>query len=92
MIPDLLEATQDYMQKLDALEAAYQRDEVSVEQVNAQVKVLMQDLGRTRREALRAFAASFWQSRQTQWESLAGVACLGVLAYLWWAALSAGVA
>ncbi|HEY9880019.1 MAG TPA: hypothetical protein V6D29_16310 [Leptolyngbyaceae cyanobacterium] len=92
MIPNLLEATHEYMQKLNELEAAYQRDEVSIEEVDAQVKVLMADLGRTRKEALSAFMASLRYTLQNQWETIAGVAGVGVLA-LWWATtLSGGVA
>lgn len=90
MIPDLLEATHEYMQKLNELEAAYQRDEIPIEEVNAQVKVLMKDLGRTRREVFSAYAASFRHILQTQWETVAGVAGVGVLTYMWWANMLTG--
>ncbi|MBD2256922.1 hypothetical protein [Pseudanabaena sp. FACHB-2040] len=83
MIPDLLEATQDYMQQLSALEAAYQRDEISIEEVDAKVEELMVDLGRTRREAFSALWASFSNVLQTQWETVAGFTGIGVLTYLW---------
>lgn len=83
MIPDLLEATQDYMKKLNALEAAYQRDEVSLEEVDAQVKVLMTELGQSRRQALSALAASLRHTLQTNREAVAGALCLGVLTYTW---------
>ncbi|MBD0335046.1 MAG: hypothetical protein ICV62_06130 [Cyanobacteria bacterium Co-bin13] len=83
MIPDLLEATQEYMQQLNALEAAYQRDEISLEEVDARVEELMVDLGRTRREAFSALWAGLRHSLQTQWETVAGATSIGVLAYLW---------
>lgn len=83
MIPDLLEATQDYMKKLDALEAAYQRDEVSLEEVDARVKVLMTELGQSRRQAFSALAASLRHTLQTNREAVAGALGLGVLTYAW---------
>ncbi|MBE9158177.1 hypothetical protein IQ265_15270 [Nodosilinea sp. LEGE 06152] len=76
-------ATRDYWRKLDAVEAAYQRDELTIEEVNAEVKALMAELGQTRRQLLR----DLWAIAQTfvnqQGEALAGVAALGVLAYVW---------
>lgn len=83
MIPDLLEATQEYMQKLNALEAAYQRDEVSLEEVDAQVKVLMTELGQSRRQAFRALAANLRHTLAAHREAVAGALCLGLLTYAW---------
>lgn len=48
MNPNLLEATQEYWHKLNELEAAYQRGEVTLEEVDAKVEALMVELGRTR--------------------------------------------
>ncbi|PSN11175.1 hypothetical protein C7293_25275 [filamentous cyanobacterium CCT1] len=83
MLPDLIGATRDYWRKLDAVEAAYQRNELTLEEVDAEVKALMVELGQTRRQLLR----DSWAIAQTfvnrQGEALAGVAALGVLAYVW---------
>jgi hypothetical protein len=83
MIPDLLEATQDYMKELNALEAAYRRDELTLEEVDARVEELMVDLGRTRREAFSALWVGLKQTLQTQWETVAGFTAIGALSYLW---------
>jgi hypothetical protein len=83
MFTDLLSATQDYWQKLDEVEAAYNRDEMTLEEVDAEVKHLMTQLGNTRRQALRDFGASVRYFVQQQREILAGTAVIGLLAYLW---------
>lgn len=83
MLPDLIGATRDYWRKLDQVEAAYRRDELTVEEVDANVKALMVELGQTRRQLLRdswAIAQTFFARQR---DALAGVAALGVLAYLW---------
>lgn len=83
MLPDLMGATRDYWRKLDEVEAAYRRDELTIKEVDAEVKALMVELGQTRRQLLR----DSWAIAQTfvnqQGEALAGVAALGVLAYVW---------
>ncbi len=83
MLPDLIGATRDYWRKLDAVEAAYRRNELSAAEVNAEVKALMADLGQTRRQLLRDSWAIMQSFVNRQGEALAGVAALGVLAYLW---------
>jgi hypothetical protein len=83
MFTDLLSATQDYWQKLDEVEAAYKRDEMTIEEVDAEVKRLMTQLGNTRRRALRDFGASVRYFLQQQQEVLAGTAVIGLLACLW---------
>lgn len=83
MLPDLIGATRDYWRQLDAVEAAYRRNELTAEEVNSQVKALMADLGQTRRQLLRDSWAILQTSINRQGEALAGVAALGVLAYLW---------
>lgn len=83
MIPDLLQATREYWRQLDELEAAYHRDEVSLEEVDVRVEALMQELGQTRRQALRATWVSLQAFVQQQREALAGAAAIGVLAYVW---------
>ena len=83
MIPNLMEATRDYWHQLDELEAAYQRDEVSIVEVNARVKELMTDLGRSRRESLTAFWIGIRRLWDDQREAIVGVAGLSVLTYGW---------
>lgn len=83
MIPDLMQATRRYWRQLDELEAAYQRGEVSVQEVNARVQQLMEELGQTRREALRAVWASLQHFVQQQRDAIAGAAAIGLLAYVW---------
>jgi hypothetical protein len=83
MFTDLLSAIQDYWHKLDKVEAAYKRDEMTLEEVDAEVHRLMNELGNHRRQALRDFWASFQYFMQQQCEVLAGTAVLGVLAYVW---------
>ena len=82
-MPDLIDATTDYWKKLDELEAAYQRDEVSLREVDARVQELMEELGRSRRRALTAFWASFRYTLRQQWDAIAGVACIAALACVW---------
>lgn len=83
MLPDLIDATRDYWRQLDEVEAAYRRNELTADEVDAKVKALMVELGQTRRQLLQ----DSWAIAQTfatqQGEALAGVAALGVLAYVW---------
>lgn len=83
MFPDLLSATRDYWRKLDAVEAAYKRGELSIEEVDAKVQALMTELGAARQRSLRAFWASLQYFVRQQRETLAGVAAIAVLAYVW---------
>lgn len=83
MMPNLLEATNNYWRELNKLNAAYQRDEVSLEEVDARVAVLMAELGQERRAALAAFANGLRHLWQEQRESILGVGILGVLTYVW---------
>ena len=83
MLPDLIGATRDYWRKLDAVEAAYRRNELTAAEVNTQVKALMVELGQTRRQVLRDSWAIAQTFARQQGDALAGVAALGVLAYVW---------
>ncbi|MBM0744961.1 hypothetical protein JOY44_25930 (plasmid) [Phormidium sp. CLA17] len=80
---NLLAATSTYWRKLSQLDAAYQRGEVSLEEVDAQVKVLMAELGRARKESFRYFVNGLQNTWHEQRELLLGVSLLGVLAYTW---------
>ncbi|MGJ3254402.1 MAG: hypothetical protein ACFE0J_25210 [Elainellaceae cyanobacterium] len=83
MMPNLFQATQDYWQKLDALEAAYQRGDVSIKEVDDRVEELMKELGQERRAALRFFwdnLSRFWREQK---EPIAATALVGMLTYAW---------
>lgn len=81
--PNLVEATNDYWRKLNELEAAYRRGDVSLEEVDAQVKVLMAELGQARRETLSYFFQGLRQTWEQQRELVLGATLLGVLTYGW---------
>jgi hypothetical protein len=83
MFPDLIDATRDYWRKLDAVEAAYKRNELTLSEVDAEVNALMAELGQTRRRVLRDTWAATQVVIQPQRDVIAGVAALGVLAYVW---------
>lgn len=83
MFPDLIGATRDYWRKLDAVEAAYKRSELTLAEVDAEVKALMVELGQTRRKALRDVWATVQVFLQQQSEAISGVAVIGVLTYVW---------
>ncbi|MCU0552333.1 MAG: hypothetical protein MUC48_23630 [Leptolyngbya sp. Prado105] len=83
MTPNLLEATHEYWHKLDELEAAYQRGEVTLEEVDAKVKELMAELGQSRRVAFSYFFSSVRRLWQEQRETIVGVLGLSALTYGW---------
>lgn len=83
MLPNLLEATNEYWGKLDELEAAYQRGEVSIEEVNAKVQSLMAELGRERRAALSYVLNGFFHLCNEQRETIVGIAIVGIITYAW---------
>ncbi len=68
---------------LNELEAAYQRGEIPLEEVDAKVAELMAELAIERRAAL----TYFWQGGQhwlmTQRETLIGLAILALITYAW---------
>ena len=83
MLPNLLEATQEYWRKLDELEAAYQQGKISIEEVDAEVASLMAELGQKRRAALTYFLQGCQHWLAAQRESLIGLAILGIITYAW---------
>ncbi len=83
MIPNLLEATQEYWQKLDKLESDYQAGKVTIEEVDAQVEYLMKELGQKRRASINYFLRTLRYSIVEQKEVVMGIAILGVLSYSW---------
>lgn len=83
MFPNLLQATIDYWQKLDALEAAHRRGEVSIADVDAQVAQLIAELGQERHVALQFCLSGLNRVWQEQRETAVGIALLGILTYAW---------
>ncbi len=59
MLTDLTDATRRYWKKLDAVEAAYKRNEMTLQEVDAEVQRLMTELGQARRRAFRDLWARF---------------------------------
>ncbi len=82
-MPDLLAATRDYWRKLDEVEAAYKRGELSVEEVDNRVHKLMNELGRERRATLNFLFQNVRRLWDEQREILIGVGFLALLAYAW---------
>jgi hypothetical protein len=83
MIPNLLEATNEYWRKLNELEAAYQRGEVSLEEVDTRVATLMAELGQERRATLRFLMDNVSRTWNEQRELVVGLGLVGVLTYAW---------
>ena len=55
MFPNLFEATTEYWRQLDEIESRYQQGELSIEEVDREVEILMKQLGQKRRESLRFY-------------------------------------
>lgn len=83
MLPNLLEATQDYWHKLDQLETAYKKGEISPQEVDARVHELMRELGHERRASLSYMLQSWRRLWNEQRETILGLAFLSVVTYLW---------
>ena len=83
MMPNLLEDTRDYWRKLNELEAAYQKGEVSLAEVDARVAELMAELGRSRRESWLYVVNSWQYLWNGQKEAILGLTLLGILTYAW---------
>jgi hypothetical protein len=83
MIPNLIEATNEYWRKLNELETAYQRGEVSLEEVDARVAILTGELGQERRAIVRFSIDNVSQIWSTQREIVIGLGLISVLTYVW---------
>lgn len=83
MIPNLLAATNEYWRKLNELDAAYQRGEVSLEEVNATVEELMVELGQERRASVRFLVDNVSRIWNEQQELVVGLGIVGALTYAW---------
>ncbi|MDJ0731841.1 MAG: hypothetical protein QNJ33_17815 [Crocosphaera sp.] len=83
MFPNLFEATNEYWRQLDEIEYRYQQGELSIEEVDREVEILMKQLGQKRRESLRFLrdTVSHWISTHT--ELLIGFLFVLVVAYSW---------
>lgn len=83
MLINLQEATQEYWQKLDKLESAYEEGKISIKEVDAEVASLMAEMGKKRRTAINDFLqiAQMWLIQQR--ETLIGLVILGTISYLW---------
>lgn len=83
MLINLQEATQEYWQKLDKLESAYQQGKISIKEVDAEVAFLMAEMGRKRRLAIN----DFWQMTKIwliqQRETLMALVILVTISYFW---------
>jgi hypothetical protein len=82
-MPNLLDATRRYWRNLDQLEAAYQRGEISLAEVDQRVAVLMADLGQERRAALRFLWDNLLRTWSEQRDLWLGTAMVLVLCYVW---------
>ncbi|MBD2463344.1 hypothetical protein H6G89_20130 [Oscillatoria sp. FACHB-1407] len=83
MIPNLLEATNEYWRKLNELESAYQRGEVSLEEVDVRVATLMAELGQERRATIQFLLGNVNRIWNEQRELVIGLGLIGVLTYTW---------
>ncbi len=83
MFPNLFEATNEYWRQLDEIESRYQRGELSIEEVDREVEILMKQLGQKRRESLHLFKNSLSQWISTHTELLIGFLFVLMVAYSW---------
>ena len=83
MFPDLFDATQIYWRKLDQIEADYQQGKLSSQEVDQQIKALMDELGAQRRAALSSVwqASRVWITQNQEW--LIGLVYVVIAVYLW---------
>ncbi|MEA5537067.1 hypothetical protein [Crocosphaera sp. XPORK-15E] len=83
MFPNLFEATTEYWQQLDKIESRYKQGELSPEEVDREVEMLMKQLGEKRRESLRFFRDSLSRWISTHTELLIGFVFVLMVAYSW---------
>ncbi|WP_088893062.1 hypothetical protein [Leptolyngbya ohadii] len=83
MVPNLLESTKEYWKKLDALEAAYKRGDVSIEEVDVKVAEYMAELGQERRFFFRFVRDRLQFIWQEQPELLVSVGLIFTLTWMW---------
>lgn len=83
MLINLQEATQEYWQKLDNLESAYQEGKISIKEVDAEVASLMAEMSRKRRLAINDFLQILQMWLTQQRETLIRLGVLGIISSLW---------
>ena len=83
MVPNLMESTKEYWQKLDTLDAAYKRGEVSIEEVDVKVAQYMTELGQERRFFFRFIRDRFHQLWQEKPDFLVGIGLMFALTWMW---------
>jgi hypothetical protein len=83
MFPNLLEATKEYWRKLDELEAAYQQDQISLEEVDARVAELRAELAQERHAAFTYFLHGWKHWLGEQRETIIGLVILVFVTYAW---------
>jgi ElaB/YqjD/DUF883 family membrane-anchored ribosome-binding protein len=83
MFPNLFHATQEYWYKLDQIEKAYYQNELTLEEVNAEVEKLMQELGQQRKDAYSFFRQQFSHFLTQYKEFVLGVAFAVLAIYFW---------
>ena len=88
MFPNLFEATTEYWQQLDEIESRYQQGELSIEEVDQEVEMLMKQLGQKRRESFRFFRDSLSHWISTHTEFLIGLVFVLMVAYSWMLAVN----
>jgi len=89
MLPDLLSITRNYWHQLDEIEAAYQQDEISLEEVDRRVNQAMAELGRERRAVFRYLWSSWQRWLTTHQETVVGLTALALITSAWVLTLSA---
>lgn len=79
----LLNATREYWRKLDELESAYQRDQVSLEEVDRRASELMAELGQERRSTFNymRYISQNWLAQHKS--NLIGIGILVFAIYAW---------
>jgi hypothetical protein len=76
---NLIEETKDYWRKLEELENAYEKGEVSLEEVDTLVTQLMKDLGQKRQEALQGFFSAIATVLRDQPITVLGLSVVGIV-------------
>lgn len=88
MFPDLFTITQNYWHQLDEIEADYQQDKISLEEVDRRVAQAMTALAKKRRAVLNYFWSSWQRWLTAHTETVIGLAVLALITSAWVLTLS----
>ncbi|MGK7954967.1 MAG: hypothetical protein AB4063_06870 [Crocosphaera sp.] len=88
MFLNLFEATTEYWRQLDEIETRYNKGELSLEEVDREVEILMKQLGHKRRESLRFFRDSLSHWISTHAEFFIAFIILLLAVYSWMLAVN----